>query len=57
MSFINGSARNYRQINAEDAQFFFDVFGDETACDGDNQIATQFVHLDADFEAVKRCDS
>ncbi|HHA2101640.1 TPA: hypothetical protein ACOEAR_001606 [Enterobacter ludwigii] len=57
MHFINGSVRDYRQIKVEDAQFLFDIYGDETACDGDTKIATQFVHLDADFEAIKKCDS
>lgn len=57
MVFMNGSVRDYRQIEIADAQFLFDIYGDETVCDGDKKNATQFVHLDADFEVVKRCDS
>lgn len=57
MCFMNGSVRDYRQIEVADAQFIFDIYGDETICDADSGMATQFVHLDAEFEAVKRCDS
>lgn len=57
MKFMNGSVRNYHQIEIEDAQFIFEIYGDETICDGDKKEAVQYIHLDADFETVRKCNS
>lgn len=57
MCFINGSVREYRQIEVADAQFIYDIYGDETICDADKQKASQFVHLDVDPEVSQKCNS
>jgi hypothetical protein len=57
MCFINGSVRDYRQIQVEDAIFIFDIYGDETICDADNKTATQFVHLDAEYAVISKCNA
>ncbi|MDY3570235.1 hypothetical protein [Enterobacter hormaechei] len=57
MCSVNGSVRAYSQIDVEDAQFIFDIYGDEIICDGDNMTASQFVHLEVSGEADKACDT
>ncbi|MCX8984831.1 hypothetical protein [Citrobacter portucalensis] len=57
VNFINGSVRQYRQINADDAQLIYEVYGDETICDGDKKTASQFVNLEISSERTPVCAS
>lgn len=57
MCVINGSVREYRQIEVADAQFLYEIYGDETVCDADKKMATQFVHLDTSPDAFQKCNS
>lgn len=57
MCVINGSVREYRQIEVADAQFLYEIYGDETICDADKKMATQFVHLDTSPDAFQKCNS
>lgn len=50
MCFINGSVREYSQIDVADAQFIYEIYGDVTVCDADKKEASQFIQLDASPE-------
>lgn len=57
MCFINGSVREYSQIDVADAQFIYEIYGDVTICDADKKEASQFIQLDASPEATQKCKS
>lgn len=57
MCFMNGSVREYSQIDVADAQFIYEIYGDVTICDADKKEASQFVQLDTSSEATQKYKS